>query len=195
MDLKSYTGSLKSNWTLLVQGASVICFAVGGFVNPPDIFDPVASTDEAKRFAFFIVAVLAGVFFYFAQRWSRKKNAKGWMYVTIILLATLVTSDQIFKRFKAECTCGYNKQIVLIGNLYTPQGDHYSSKHPGITCDVLLMDFAGRANTIWTADSINACRFRLILAYLFTFSTAALSLLSMLQIIRCYEDRKEARRI
>lgn len=189
MGLKDYVKSIRSNWALLVQGASVICLAVAGFVNPPEIFDPIADTSETKRLAAFIVAVLAGIFFYLGRKWSRKKDAKGWVAATFILLATLIFSYQAFKSSKAECTCVYNSQTVLIGKDYTPQAGQYASKRPPIPCETMLMDFAGRTSVIWTAESINACRQRLMLIYLLTFSAAALCILSVVQIIRCYEDK------
>lgn len=165
--------------------------AVKGFVSPPDYFDPVASTSETKRLAAFIAALLISVFFYFGQRWSLRSNAKGWAIATILFALALIVSNQIFRDFKSHCTCTYDAQTVLIGTEYTQVGMNNFAKHKGnLSCEDILMNVAGRADRIWTVGSINACRRNLMLLYLTTFSLAALSLLSALQIVKCQKARK-----
>jgi multisubunit Na+/H+ antiporter MnhG subunit len=191
MDLKPYVKSLRAQWVLLIQGAAFVSLAVTGFVSPPDYFDPVATTSETKRLAAFIVALLVGIFFYLGQRWSARGNAKGWALARTLLALMLVASNEAFREFKAHCTCRYDDQTVLIGIEYTDLGKHdFSQRQGGLPCEEILMNFAGKANLIWTAGSMNACRRKLTLTFLGTFSVAALSMLSTLQIVKCYKARK-----
>jgi hypothetical protein len=179
---------------MLLKGAVVIYLAVKGFVSPPAAYDPVASANETKGLAIFIVALLAGIFFYFGRRWSRKKDAKGWMIVTILLLAALVASDQGFKHFKAKCTCQYFDQQLLIGNEYSPKGLAEAAKHlGGLPCEEMIMQFGSRYRLIWTENSFNACRRYLTLTYLLTFSVAAMGLLSVIQLVECYASKERKR--
>src|SRR6266850_185045 len=191
MDLKSYVKSVKAHWVVLLQAASFVSLTVKGFVSPPEYFDPVATTSETKILAAFLVALLVGIFFYLGQRWSFRRNGKAWALATILLILALVASDQVFREFKVGCTCRYDNQTVLIGMEYTDLGSHDSAKHKGeLPCEEILMNFAGKANLVWTAGSINSCRRKLTLAYLATFSVAALSMLSALQIVKCYKARR-----
>jgi hypothetical protein len=191
MDPKSYIKFLKTHWALLAQGGSMIFIAVKGFVIPSDAYDPVSNTSQAKNFALFIVAVLCGIFFYLGRTWSQKKAAKGWAIATVLFLIALIAADQIFKEFKATCTCHYSDQTILIGNKYSPLGEQDAAKHRGVRpCEDILMDFGSRMNLIWTQDSINTCRRYLTLTYLFTFSMAALCLLSVVQTISCYKSKR-----
>jgi hypothetical protein len=192
MDIKSQLKKLKSNWTLLAQAAAGIVLTIKGFVSPPVYFDPIADTAEIKNLAVFIVIILVGIFIYLGQIWSSKKYAKVWAIVTPLLLVVLVASTLKFSQFKATCTCSYGDQILLIGKRYTPEGERDALKYLGtIPCNEILMNFAGRANRIWTEESINSCKHNLELAYLLTFSMAALSILSVLQIIKCLETKKQ----
>jgi hypothetical protein len=191
VNFNSYIKSLKTHWVLLVQAASLVSLTIRGFVNPPDYFDPVATASETKRFAAFIVALLIGVFFYFGHKWSLKKNARGWAFVTVVLALLLIGSDQIFREFKTDCTCRYDEQTILIGTEYTELGkSEYADDREAMPCEEIVMNFTGRVDFIWTPTSINSCRRKLTLSYLMTFSLAALSLLSALQIVKCQNRRR-----
>ncbi len=191
MELKSYLRGLKSQWVLLIQAAAFVSLTIKGFVSTPTYFDPIASGSETTRLAGFIVALIVAIFFYLGHRWSFKKNAKGWVVATIVLAVLLVVAAQFFSESKARCSCRYGGEIVAIGTEYTDLGKQDSMKYPeGLPCEDSLMNFGGKAARIWSTQSISSCQRKLTLGYLATYITAALSMLSALQILRCYKAPK-----
>jgi hypothetical protein len=191
MDLKSYIQSLKSRWVLLAQGAAFISLTIAGFVSPPSYFDPISSSLETRRLAVFISSLIVAIFFYLGHQFSLKKNARAWVVVTVLLALMLIASFQLFAEAKPQCICRVVGENVGIGTDYTDLGKRDAQKHPGgLPCDESLMNFGGRVERIWTAESIESCRRKLRLLYLTTYSTAALSMLSALQIVRCYKAGK-----
>jgi len=191
MDFKAYLQSLKKSWPKLVQAATAISMTIAGFVKPPAYFDPVATISQTKHVAIFIIAILIAIFFYLGHRWPLKKHAKGWSLTTLVFLVAVISSELVFREFRTNCLCRYDKQPVLIGIQLTTVGQNDLAKRAGIvTCEDLLMDFQGRANLVWSAESISRCRRLMTIAYWSTFSLAGLTVLSALQIVQAYQRKK-----
>jgi hypothetical protein len=82
--------------------------------------------------------------------------------------------------------CDYYGQILTIGTVYTQQGNANAIENPNISCETLLDNFIGKADEIWTIDSINFTKHLLTATYLLSFILLSLCILSAVQLTYCY---------
>lgn len=190
MSFETYIKGFKKYWALLLQFATVISTTVSGIITPPDSVERLNMTGQVKAFAVLIIAVVVGVFFFFASKWRFKKNARSWLITTIIFLALTIGSFFYYQSLKISRMCFYAGELVAIGNVYTPKGEDYTAKNSDISCETLLFDFAGKADNIWTAESINSSRLLLMEVYVFAVILLSICIMSVIQLISCLSKGK-----
>ncbi len=61
-------------------------------------------------------------------------------------------------RIQQSCTAFHDGRPVLIGTQLTPLGVQYRQANPDLPVDAVLDDAAGRAELVWTRESIEQCR-------------------------------------
>jgi len=163
---------------------------LGGFLLPPPV--GISKDDEKVwlRLAQFAVAVLFGLMFTAARKWNKKKHARWWVWTSATLLLFSVAAMVWFQYISYSWTCRYNGKSVIIGTTYTIQGKYYVDRNPGISCEDLLEDFAGKPEDIWTRESIN--RHRIILAgtYISCVPLIAICIIGVVQALHITEKRK-----
>ncbi|MDQ3821344.1 MAG: hypothetical protein M3362_27195 [Acidobacteriota bacterium] len=194
MTLSPRLPDIKSRWAVLARGAGFLGLVIGGFIKPPDVYDPASSFSTAKAFAIFIIAIFIGLSFYLSRKLSRRKDAGKWAISTVIFLALCIASYLVSEYLKDKYTCKYANRAVIIGTEYTEHGKDYLSSNPGISCIDLLMDHEGKAYEVWKPETINTSRILLIAAYITSFQVAALCILSVTQLIACFSVRKSSKR-
>jgi len=191
---KPWLEQSRKSWVILAQGAAWVLGAIGGFLLPPPV--GLAGTDDKTwlRFAQFFVAILIGLVFFGVLKWKQKKHAKGWWLAAAACLLLATAAFFNYQRLMAAWTGNYEEQRVVIGSVYTPQGRAYAEKNPDLALDLLLGDFLGRAEDIWTRESIN--RRRLILAgiYVSCLPLFTVCLVAVIQAIQCLKSAKARKR-
>jgi hypothetical protein len=179
-----------------MQGAVWVSGIIGSFLLPPPVG---VLKDENKlwlRLAQFVIAVLVGLLFITTRKWNKKKQIKSWWIVSAAALVLSVVSFTGYQYLLYSWTCNYNKQRVVIGTEYTPQGEYYVKKNSqGISCDELVADFAGNVEDIWTKKSINRARLILAGTYISCMPFFIVCLIGMIHAIHVNEQgvrRKQA---
>lgn len=86
--------------------------------------------------------------------------------------------------------CQYYGQTVVVGSVYTQQGQYYVGQNPGITCEGLLEDFVGKAEDVWTKESITRCLFLLAGTYLSCVPLFGFCVMSLVQALYCASIKK-----
>lgn len=175
----------RKNWLVLAQAGLWMGGILGGFLLPPPV--GIAASDEKMwlRLGQFILAVVLGLVFFAARRWSQPRHALRWSGVALLFLAVAVTAFFRYQQLILAWTGRYVGEKAVLGSVYTPQGDAYVQKNPGISCEDLIFDFAGKTEDIWTRESIN--RRRLILAgtYIACLPLFTICLIAVVQAIQC----------
>lgn len=156
---------------------------VGSFVLPPPV--GISREDEKiwQRLGKFVVTILVGLLFIAARRWDKRRHFRGWTTAAGVWLVLAVTVFLGYQALLSSRTCARDSERLVIGNVYTPQGAAYAQKHPGISCRDLLDDFAGKADDVWTEESINHSRMMLAEIYISCLPLFAICLVAILQAV------------
>jgi hypothetical protein len=174
---------IRASWASLSQIAVWILGLVGSFLLAPPI---ALSTDDQRTWssiAKFVVTVLVGLLFVAGRRWNKKKNLRGWSAVATLLLVVAVADFLTYQNFLYSRTCVYNSRRVVTGTVYTPHGIDYVQKHVGISCGDLLEDHVGKAEDVWTVESIGHDRMLLAALYLSCLPLFAACVVAVLQAV------------
>ena len=82
-----------------------------------------------------------------------------WMAVAIASGVGALGVLMVHFNANATCVAPFDNRSIVIGREYTPAGADYVNKNPGLSASDMLLDVAGAADRIWTAESIASCRF------------------------------------
>jgi hypothetical protein len=180
---RGWSKRIKASWTALSQIAIWIMSILGSFLLPPPI--GVSPEDQKiwQRLARFIVTILVGLLFVAARGFNKRKHLQGWTVVAGLLLVLAVADFLIYQSRLYSTTCSYNSKRVLKGSTYTPHGLDYFQKHPGVSCEYAFEEHAGRAEDIWTEDSIVHNRMILAEVYIGCLPLFAICIVAILQAV------------
>jgi hypothetical protein len=118
-----------------------------------------------------------------ARVWNDRKHLRVWTIVAALLLVSAVVDFLFYQKLLSSRTCSYDSKIIPTGTVYTPHTLEYLQKHPGSSCENLLEDFAGKANEIWTTDSIEQSRMVLAAIYVSCLPLFTVCLVAVLQAV------------
>jgi len=189
--LSQWTTTLRKNWVKLASTASFIVAIVGAFIKPFG-----TSGEESRmllRFAPVTVTFVVGVVFLFARRLTSSKFENLWFAAAVINLALLVTAFFVYTSYIYTRTCEFDNNRVIIGTRYTPHTLKYLETNQGISCTKLLDNFAGQADDIWTAESINESRRFRDLSYFSVITVFALAFLTLGQALSIAATKRRSR--
>ena len=139
---------------------------VGSFVIAPPGGVASGGNTTLINFSKFIVAALAGLILILVHKWNQRKHLARWTLLAVCSLVLSVLAYFAYQHFLDTRTCKYFDQLAVIGDTYTQIGQNYLRETPNASCSTLLEDFAGKAEDVWTQDSINRSRYVLGLAYI-----------------------------
>ena len=157
------------NQKLLVKGIEIIGVlfaAFGGFlagIAPPQAAD--------ARFAVGLSSFLALIILFIIAALSGKKYLRAWIIAGACLLVLAVGAAYYYKTAYDSLTFEYppgNKEVEHIaGTELTRAAKTYKQQHEGISNSELLAQYGGLQNKgkVWTEDSINSARTKLISSY------------------------------
>jgi MFS family permease len=177
--------SIKSTWGTLAGFGVFIFGIVGSFVLPPPGWVSSAGDKPLVNLAQFVVSVLAGLILIFVHKWQRKKDLKRWALIAIGSLALSLAAYFSYQHFLDTRTCEYFEHSVVIGSAYTQQAQDYVRETVNTSCSMLLADFAGRPEDIWTQQSINRSRYILALSYITIMPLLTVCVIAVVQALYC----------
>jgi hypothetical protein len=189
MTPQTWLTTAKNTWALLMQAAVLILGVAGSFLLPPPGWTSSAGDKTVLRLGQFIVAVLAGLIFLLVQKWNKKKHAGRWAMFTIVFLALSIVAFFVYQQLLDTRTCQYAGQAVVIGTQYTEHARSYLGENPNSTCSSLLDDFGGKADDIWTQDSINKSRYILAGSYILTLPLLTICIIAVIQAVSCSQAK------
>ena len=179
----------KKTWGVVTEFAVFIFGVVGSFLLPPPGWASSRGDTTVVRLAQFIVAVLVGLIFLLVQKWNRKKHVVRWATFTIVFLVLSVSAISGYQHLLDTHTCEYANQALVIGTRYTEHAQSYVRENPNSTCTTLLEDFAGKAEDIWTKDSINNSRYILAGSYILTLPLFTICIIAVVQALYCSRSK------
>jgi len=184
-DNLSWLENIKSTWGTLAGFALFVFGIVGTFVLPPPGWVTASGDKTLLHLGQFIVAVLSGLVLILVIKWKRKKHLRRWILITLGSLFLSVGSYFAYQHFLDTRTCKYFDELVVIGSSYTQRGSEYVKENASETCSTLLEDFAGKADDIWTPNSINQSRYVLALSYIISIPLFTICLIATVQAVYC----------
>jgi hypothetical protein len=187
--LKTWLKDTKKTWGLVTQFAVFIFGVVGSFLLPPPGWASSGGNKTVVRLAQFIVAVLVGLIFLLVQRWNKRKHVSRWAIFAILFLALSVSAFFVYQHLLDTRTCQYVNDAVVIGTRYTEHAQSYLRENPNSTCSSLLDDFAGKAEDIWTKDSINQSRYILASTYILNLPLFTICIIAVVQALYCSQAK------
>lgn len=177
--------NIKSTWGLLASFAIFIFGIVGSFVLPPPGWVASGGSTTLINFAKFVVAALAGLILILVHKWNKRNHLARWTLVAIGSLVLSLLAYFAYQHLLDTRTCKYFDEVVVIGGTYTQHAQSYVRGTPNASCSVLLEDFAGKADDVWTQDSINKSRYVLALAYISCIPLFTICIISIVQALYC----------
>ena len=179
---------------MLAQGGAWLLGVIGGFLLPPPVGMTDADDKTWLRFAQFLSSILMGLIFFGVLKWKQKRHAKWWWTAAFAALILGTVCFFNYQRLTDKWTARYAGKKVVVGQEYTPHAAQYKQTNPNLSPDALLEDFVGRSEDVWTRDSIN--RHRLILAgfYVSCLPWFTVSVVAVVQAIRCVRSSAEKKR-
>jgi hypothetical protein len=175
----------RKSWVILAQGAAWLGGVLGGFLLPPPVGVSAGEEKIWLRLGQFVIAVVLGLVFFAARKWNQRRHALGWCGTALVFLLLAVGAFFRYQQLTMSWTGNYVGQKIVIGSAYTAQGLAYTATNPRISCDDLIFDFAGRAEDIWTRDSINGRRLVLAATYVSCLPLFAICLIAVVQSVQC----------
>ena len=163
---------------------------ISGFLLPPPGWASAAGSTVPVRLGQFVITVLVGLIFLLVQKWNRKKHAVRWVTMTIIALVLSLSAFFLYQRLLDRRTCQYANLPVVIGTRYTQHAQSYVRENS--TCSDLLEDFGGKAEDIWTQESIDNSRYVLALTYILTLPLFMICMISVIQAVHCQSIRRKS---
>jgi hypothetical protein len=189
---KKWLQEARKSWLVLAQGGLWIGGILGGFLLSPPVGVSAADEKIWLRLGQFIIAMVLGLVFFAARRWSQPRHALWWGAGALVFLAMAVGAFFRYQHLTLAWTGLYDEQKVVIGSVYTTQGLSYTQQNPEISCDELIYQFKGLTQNIWTPESINRRRLILAATYLSCLPLFTICLIAVVQAIQC--GGKPARR-
>ena len=152
---------------------------------PPPVGTQASDQKLWLRLGQFIIAVVLGLVFLASRRWRQPRHAIWWSCTALFCLVLGVAVFFRYQQLTLAWTASYAGQKVVVGSALTPAGQAYVQVNPGISVEDLVLDFAGRTDAIWTADSIN--RRRLVLAGIYAgcLPLFTICLIAVVQAVGC----------
>ena len=189
--LKSWLTLSRQRWAVLVEAGAWIFTVIATFILEPPLGLSPNENKTWKAFAKFITIILTAFVFVTAQLWGAKRYRRRWLLASVIFSLALLGSFFLYQTLQANWTCSYFGDSKVIGAELTIKGKDYLSKNPGASCEVLLQDFIGNTDDVWTKESLDRRRFALTLSYMACISLASCTVLSTLQAVRLAEYRHD----
>lgn len=184
-ETKKWVQGTRKSWVVLAQAGLWIGGILGGFLLPPPVGVNAAEEKVWLRLGQFIIAVVLGLVFFAARRWSQPRHALWWGAGALVFLAIAVGAFFRYQQLTLAWTGLYDEQKVVIGSVYTAQGLSYTQQNPKISCDELINDFGGLTENIWTRESINRHRLILAATYVSCLPLFTICLIAVVQAIQC----------
>ncbi len=174
---------VKKSWGTLAQSALWIICVVGSFLLPPPVGFSGSGQHIWTALGKFVVTVLVGLMIVAGRKWNKKGQARAWAIVAAALLVVAVSTFISYQSLLFSHTCTYSSKEVVIGNVYTEHALTYLQKYPGKSCEALLEDFVGKADDIWTQESINHERTTLAEVYLSCLPLFAMCMMAIVHAV------------
>jgi hypothetical protein len=178
-----WIGQLKEIWGPLAGAATWIFGIAGSFLLPPPV---IANNGQWPNFAKFIIAVCVGLLVVPGFLFRRQKAWIGWEVMAVLFFAVAVGSIFAYQHLTDSTTCTYQGALVVIGKTYTPHGAEYVKENPGISCGDLIDRHVGKIEDVWTKDSIDWARLKLVGTYIACMPLFTICIMSLLQGIYCW---------
>jgi hypothetical protein len=175
-------GQWKKIWGPLAGAATGIFGVVGTFFLPPPA---IAHEAQWPSLAKVVITVCVGFLVLMGFVFSKKKYWTGWVVVALLFLVAAVGSIFAYQNLTDSSTCTYQGTLVVIGKTYTPHGAEYVKENPGISCGDLIDRHVGKTEDVWTKDSIDRARLKLVAVYIACMPLFTICGISVLQAIYC----------
>ena len=177
----------RKSWTLLAQGALWVGGILGGFLLPPPAGVSAADEKIWLRLGQFIVAVVLGLEILAARRWNQPRHSLRWGAVALVALVIGIGAFFRYQQLTLAWTADYAGDKVVTGSELTRQGRAYTEANPKISTDELVSDFSGKAEQIWTHQSIDSRRLVLAATYVSCLPLFTICLIAVVQAMQSSE--------
>jgi hypothetical protein len=183
-DNKRWLQQARKNWFWLAQGALWLGGILGGFLLPPPV--GISASDEKAwlRLGQFIVAVSLGLEILAVRRWGDPRYSLRWAGVALVTLMLGVAAFFRYHQLTLAWTADYAGERVVIGAELSRQGEAYLQRHPKLSSDDLVFDFAGKTEEIWTRESIDHRRLVLAATYVSCLPIFTICLIAIVQAMQ-----------
>lgn len=195
-NLSALNALIRKNWRYLLQIGAWLMAVLASFVLPPPLWD-LRQHPVWFRFSHFLVSALVGLMFIPMSAWSAKRHRRGWAIVSASALAVGVALFFGYQALRDSWTTAYAGGRIVVGETYTGDALAYKAKvfaeeKRVIPDDELVMDSAGKTETIWAVGELR--RRALIIAgvYVATIVFFALGVITLVQALYCNSKKSRA---
>jgi hypothetical protein len=188
---------LKTRWASFAQVGIWVLTVGSTFLLTPPVLS-YAAASPAENLARFLIAALVALLFIPLKSKSDKANYRLWQKISIVTF--IVSIGCIFGYIYLVDNSSvdyYGKRIVIGKNMLSEaaadkQATAEKLGKPFIDDATFLKTRLGEPQYIWPESELKARYYGLSLLYILTFLLLAAFLITTIQTIECYEQKKKA---
>lgn len=193
-NLSTINALIRKNWRYLTQVGAWVMALLAGFVLPPPLWD-LRQHSVWFRFSHFMVSALVGLMFIPMSTWSAKRHRRGWAIVSATALVVGIVLFFGYQALRDGWTTAYAGGRIVVGETYTSEALAYKAKVYAeekriIPDDELVMDSAGKTETIWQVGELRRRALVLAGVYVGTIAFFALGIVTLIQALYCNSRRR-----
>lgn len=188
--MKEWFEKMQSAWVLFSQTVAWITAAFGGFLLAPPLDAIGADAQVYYEFIHLLLILFIGFLYFPLQSRSRKDHFRGWLLIAI--LGTIISSVLFitFQTFKSTHTVPYpqgSSTYIIAGDQLTAGASRKLKQTESGNMSDLVMDAAGDARQLWPEEQIVRNTYVLLALFFFSSMFFTVSIITLLQSIRCYQ--------
>lgn len=173
--------AIKAAWKQIAILGTWIVAVAGSLLLPLPAWNSEEEHISQTRFIVFIATVIAGFVLIATYKY---KNKKGWLLISLISFVLFSASYNVYNIKREANTLPYYETTVVIGSVH--QAD-FEKKRKAIDVEAddieLLKYVGGDAVQLWTKESIDSMRWKLIMYLTLAYVLFAVFIISFVHTI------------
>ena len=117
--------------------------------------------------------------------WRRQSHLKAWTFCSALLMGACIISFFGYMYCRANWTCNYGNDRVVIGSEYTAEVLQAEGGQTDKDCFTMLREYPGGPELIWKSESIEKNRILLSLVYVTCIPLFAACVIAVTQAVHC----------
>ena len=198
MTVNERMNKIRGAWKELTLVGTWIATIAGSFLLPLPDWAAADETESYSHFILFLSTVLAGFVLLLAFRLTSKKT---WTYISVCTLLLFICSFFLYSFVRSSTTLPYREspRVIshrVIGTVPNPNFQDQlknleKQKGFSIPKKDLLMYVGGDPYILWTEQSIQTNKWKLIFSLLFAYASLSVFLIAFMNLLLLFKSNED----